>query len=266
MRDAVDYVVGRARRAGDLTLSAERRARGAHRAPRVGRSDDPELLAPRRGPPVVVRRDAGHRLERAARVPRRRRARAGRHRPPLPHLPRPARGRAGQGPGLGRERRRPGRGGRRARPRRRPCCSARARTPSGGREKPSILADAMEAVIGAVYLDAGLGRRPSGWCWACSASASPRPPPVPGGQDYKTRLQELAARRFDELPRYEVADDGPRPRQALLRHRRTSAASARGAGEGRSKKQAEQAAAREAWQALQARPTRPCSPSGRTTT
>ena len=79
---------------------------------------------------------------------------------------------------------------------------------SGGREKPSILADAMEAVIGAVYLDRGwegawglvmglLGER------IAEAAAGP------GGQDYKTRLQELAARRFDELPRYQVADDGP---------------------------------------------------------
>ena len=31
----------------------------------------------------------------------------------------------------------------------------------------------------------------------------------PGGQDYKTRLQELAARRFGVLPRYTVTDEGP---------------------------------------------------------
>jgi ribonuclease-3 len=121
---------------------------------------------------------------------------------------------------------------------------------SGGREKPSILADAMEAVIGAVYLDGGwepaavlvmglLGDRIE------EAAAGP------GGQDYKTRLQELAARRFDQLPRYEVTDEGPDHAKRFfatvllggVRH---------GRGEGRSKKQAEQGAAREAWHALTA--------------
>jgi ribonuclease-3 len=123
---------------------------------------------------------------------------------------------------------------------------------SGGREKPSILADAMEAVIGAVYLDRGwdgaqrlvmglLGDRIS------EAAAGP------GGQDYKTRLQELAARRFDELPRYQVVDDGPDHAKRFFATVFVGG-EPRGAGEGRSKKQAEQAAAREAWQTLQTEP------------
>ena len=121
---------------------------------------------------------------------------------------------------------------------------------SGGREKPSILADAMEAVIGSVYLDRGwdgawglvmrlLGER------IAEAAAGP------GGQDFKTRLQELAARRFDELPRYHVADDGPDHAKRFFATVYV-AGEPHGAGEGRSKKQAEQAAAREAWQTLQA--------------
>src|SRR6266550_4080508 len=69
---------------------------------------------------------------------------------------------------------------------------------SGGREKPSILADAMEAVIGAVYLDGG---------WDAAAELVlhlledriEEAAAGPGGQDFKTRLQELAARRFDQL-------------------------------------------------------------------
>jgi ribonuclease-3 len=73
----------------------------------------------------------------------------------------------------------------------------------------------------------------------------------PGGQDYKTRLQELAARRFDELPRYQVADDGPDHAKRFFATVYV-AGEPHGAGEGRSKKQAEQAAAREAWQVLQA--------------
>jgi ribonuclease-3 len=121
---------------------------------------------------------------------------------------------------------------------------------SGGREKPSILADAMEAVIGAVYLDGGweaaadlvmtlLGER------IAEAAAGP------GGHDFKTRLQELAARRFDELPRYQVVGDGP----DHAKHFSATvflAGRPAGTGEGRSKKQAEQGAARMAWQDLSA--------------
>ena len=121
---------------------------------------------------------------------------------------------------------------------------------SGGREKPSILADAMEAVIGAVYLDGGwdaaagmvlqlLGER------VAEAAAGP------GGQDYKTRLQELAARSFDQLPRYLVEDDGPDHAKRFYAVVLVGGHE-RGRGEGRSKKQAEQAAARAAWAELAA--------------
>jgi ribonuclease-3 len=119
---------------------------------------------------------------------------------------------------------------------------------SGGREKPSILADALEAVIGAVYLAGGweaanqllldlLGDR------IAEASIGP------GGQDYKTRLQELVARHFPELPRYAVTDDGPDHAKRFFAEVRVGGA-VRGRGEGRSKKQAEASAARDAWQQL----------------
>ena len=119
---------------------------------------------------------------------------------------------------------------------------------SGGREKPSILADAMEAVIGATYLDGGwdvaadlvlrlLGDR------IAEAAAGP------GGRDYKTRLQELASRLFDQLPRYEVEDEGPEHAKRFFATVYLDG-EARGRGEGRSKKQAEQGAAREACEAL----------------
>ena len=71
----------------------------------------------------------------------------------------------------------------------------------------------------------------------------------PGGQDYKTRLQELSARPFDQLPVYLVSDDGPdhaKEFHAVVHVQ----GRAQGTGRGRSKKQAEQAAARAAWQAL----------------
>lgn len=121
---------------------------------------------------------------------------------------------------------------------------------SGGREKPSILADALEAVIGAVYLDKGwqgaqllvlslLGDR--------IAEASEGP----GGQDYKTRLQELTARELTELPRYRITDDGPDHAKRFFAEVFLGG-ELKGRGEGRSKKQAETAAARDAWLALRA--------------
>ena len=116
---------------------------------------------------------------------------------------------------------------------------------SGGREKPSILADAMEAVIAAVYLDGGMD---AAWDVVLRLFANRITDAAtgPGGDDYKTRLQELAAQRFDRLPRYQVRDEGPdhakRFFATVLLDRQ-----AYGHGEGGSKKQAEQAAARAAW-------------------
>jgi ribonuclease-3 len=119
---------------------------------------------------------------------------------------------------------------------------------SGGREKPSILADAMEAVIGAVYMDRGW-RAAEDLVMRLLGDRIEEAAAGPGGQDYKTRLQELCARRFDALPDYEVKDEGPdhaKRFDAVVR----VAGVKRGTGHGRSKKQAEQGAARIAWEQL----------------
>jgi ribonuclease-3 len=119
---------------------------------------------------------------------------------------------------------------------------------SGGRAKPSILADAMEAVIAAVYLDGGL--EPASRLVLQVLEGRIREQATgPGGGDYKTRLQELAAQRVDQLPRYQVRHEGPDHSKhffatVLLR------GEVYGTGEGRSKKSAEQAAARVAWARL----------------
>jgi ribonuclease-3 len=124
---------------------------------------------------------------------------------------------------------------------------------SGGREKPSILADALEAVLGVVYIDGGrrqaaeLVMRLLGERVAEAASG-------PGGQDYKTRLQELVARLYDGVPRYEVDDEGPDHAKRFFA-RVLVAGELRGEGQGRSKKQAEQSAARDAWERLRREPT-----------
>ncbi len=111
---------------------------------------------------------------------------------------------------------------------------------TGGRDKDSILADAVEALIGAVYLDGGIGPARSVILalWADRVAERAK---RPGVKDYKTRLQELAA-RDGKRPEYRVEGSGPdhdRRFHAVV----VVAGRELGAGEGRSKKQAEQMAA-----------------------
>ncbi len=121
---------------------------------------------------------------------------------------------------------------------------------SGGREKPSILADATEALIGAVYMDRGWGAAEAAVMGLFGARIE-EAAAGPGGQDYKTRLQELCARTFDQLPRYVLRDEGPDHAKEFEATVHVQG-QAQGSGRGRSKKQAEQAAAREAWERLRA--------------
>ncbi len=119
---------------------------------------------------------------------------------------------------------------------------------TGGRDKSSILADTVEAVIGAVYVDRGLAEadRLIHRLFDPLIAASSR---LGAGLDWKTSLQELTAATGLGVPEYVVSEDGPD-------HAKTFAAVARvagvdrGAGAGRSKKEAEQEAASAAWQAL----------------
>ena len=119
---------------------------------------------------------------------------------------------------------------------------------SGGREKPSILADAMEALIGAVYLDGGwkpadaLVMRLLGQRIREAAEG-------PGGSDYKTRLQELALANGWGLPKYSIEEEGPDHAKKFYATVWVGR-SGTGSGEGRSKKQAEQEAARAALESL----------------
>ena len=119
---------------------------------------------------------------------------------------------------------------------------------AGGREKRSVLADAMEAVIAAVYLDAGW-ETARDVVLALLGSRIAQGVAGDGGDDYKTRLQELARREFEQQPRYQVRDEGPDHAKRFFAMV-TIGGAVHGHGEGRSKKAAEQAAARNAWQAL----------------
>jgi ribonuclease-3 len=121
---------------------------------------------------------------------------------------------------------------------------------TGGREKDSILADAVEALLGAVHLGlgldtaAGLVHRLFDPLLAESATRG-------AGLDWKTSLQELGATQGLGAPVYSVEDDGPD-------HAKTFTAvvslggTVHGRGTGRTKKAAEQEAAETAWRALSA--------------
>ena len=115
---------------------------------------------------------------------------------------------------------------------------------AGGRRKRSILADAAEALIGAVYLDGGWApaRQLVLSRLAGRIAATAR---APGRDDYKTVLQERAARSGGAVPRYRLSCSGP-DHELLWRAVVLIAGVEVGAGEGRRKKQAEQAAARAA--------------------
>jgi ribonuclease-3 len=120
---------------------------------------------------------------------------------------------------------------------------------SGGREKPSILADALEAVLGAVYVSAGMEVAHDLVMRLLGSRVAEAHAGGPGGQDYKSRLQELAAREFEDAPRYQTVAEGPD--HARRFHVTVSVAGVpRGEGDGRSKKQAEQVAARDAYTTL----------------
>jgi ribonuclease III len=123
---------------------------------------------------------------------------------------------------------------------------------AGGRHKPSIIADALEAVFAAVYLDGGPDAARDVVTRLMGPSLADAVNGV-GGMDHKTALQELAARLFDAAPVYVLQEDGPDHAkhfyaEVLLQ------GEALGAGQGRSKKQAEQEAAREACARLRAEP------------
>lgn len=120
---------------------------------------------------------------------------------------------------------------------------------TGGREKPSILADTVEAVIGAVYLSSG-EEVARDLVLRLIRPLMADPARFGAAMDPKTSLQELATSRGLGVPHYEVTDSGPdhskRFRAVVLVDDEQV-----GAGEGTSKKHAEMAAALAAWKHLQ---------------
>ena len=120
---------------------------------------------------------------------------------------------------------------------------------SGGRAKDSILADATEAVIGAVYLDGGLAEADR-LVLSLLRDRITAAVGEPGVSDHKSRLQEQSVRLGRGVPRYEVEGFGPDHARRYLATVYV-AGQRLGEGEGRSKKDAEQVAAQVACGSLE---------------
>ncbi len=123
---------------------------------------------------------------------------------------------------------------------------------TGGRDKASILADTLEALIGAIHLQFGIGVASQ----VIHQLFDPMLDEAPGqgaGLDWKTSLQELTAERGLGVPDYTITSAGPDHAKSF-----TAAAvingESYGVRPGRNKKEAEQAAAEAAWRALTDQP------------
>ena len=118
---------------------------------------------------------------------------------------------------------------------------------TGGREKPSVLCDAMEAVLAAVYLDGGMeaARAVIGRCWPGEGEV------VRPMQDSKGQLQELLQKNGGETPTYAITGTSGPPHDPVFEAAVYRGDQEIGRGTGRTKKQAEQAAALAALKVLQ---------------
>jgi len=120
---------------------------------------------------------------------------------------------------------------------------------SGGREKPSILADLVEALLGAVYLDGGFSEALS----LVTRLMEPQLRDLGNEarfQDFKTLLQEYTQQHFRTLPRYRVVKETGPPHDPTFETTVSLNGEVLARGSGKSKKEAEQRAAQEAWHRL----------------
>ena len=119
---------------------------------------------------------------------------------------------------------------------------------TGGRDKSSILADTLEAVIGAVYIELGLAEA-GALVHRLFDPVIAQSAGLGAGLDWKTSLQELTAAGVLGVPEYHVDESGP-DHQKSFRALVRVGGRVYGSGQGRSKKEAEQQAAAAAWSAI----------------
>jgi ribonuclease III len=130
---------------------------------------------------------------------------------------------------------------------------------TGGRDKSSILADTLEAVIGAVYLDGGM-QAADPLVHRLFDPVIARSARLGAGLDWKTSLQELTAAEDLGGPEYLVDESGP-DHQKSFRAVAKVGGQVWGEGEGRTKKEAEQHAAEAAWTAISAQMSAAAGPA-----
>jgi ribonuclease-3 len=124
---------------------------------------------------------------------------------------------------------------------------------SGGRNKDSLLANALEAFLGAVFCDGGF-EAAGQVAERLLAGEMERAGQRKAGMDYKTRLQEMLQGRFGTVPDYVLSQvEGPEHRRLYSVEVRFDGRIA-GSGSGTTKKKAEQEAAREALRKLESDP------------
>lgn len=121
---------------------------------------------------------------------------------------------------------------------------SREESADGGADKSSILADTLEALIGAVYLDQGLERARQ-LVLGLVLDRLNEAVSGPLDYDYKSRLQEQVVKETGTLPKYRLTEEGPAHRKIFYATVFIDGENL-GEGSGSSKKEAEQAAAREA--------------------
>jgi ribonuclease III len=119
---------------------------------------------------------------------------------------------------------------------------------SKGREKDSLLADALEAVLAAVHLDGGFeaSRMVTRYIFAEELANIVTQQTQPGAGDYKTQFQEWCQKRHNTLPRYETVREAGPDHQKIFEVELSIQGKVVGMGSGRSKKEAEQQAAKQA--------------------
>ncbi len=126
---------------------------------------------------------------------------------------------------------------------------------SGGAERDSILSDAVEAILAAIYLDGGLdASRRQVYEWASFLIASKEQTASMETKDFKTQLQELMQARGEPLPSYEVLDvSGEAHDQVFTIRCMIESQQLSETGQGRSKRKAEQRAAEKIMATLNSR-------------
>lgn len=117
----------------------------------------------------------------------------------------------------------------------------------GGRGRPSIQADAVEAILAAVYLDGGIGQARK---LIHSLILGHEQEKTAAGRDFKTTLQELVQRESGQVLTYQLTGETGPDHAKIFSMEVLLNGNPIGAGEGRSKKEAEQAAAKAAVQKL----------------